>query len=252
MIFLEARMRRITKLAPLAVAVPIALSFFSVGTAWADGSASANLEPVEPNTSQGSGTAMVQVGGDQIEFSLAASGLADGPHAAHIHFGADARHECPNAAEDTDGDDRLSTSEGQPAYGPIVVSLTRTGDTSPDSGLAVDRFASGTEIEYMRGGVTVEPEVATAIEQGEAVVVVHGVAYTDARAEAMSDLDPSLPASATDPALCGALSAAPSGGAATGAGGTAPTDDALLIGLGGTALVVAAGTGLFAARRARG
>ncbi len=99
---------------------------------------------------------MVKVTGASLDFTLAASDLADGPHAAHIHFGADARHECPTAAEDADGDGRLSTTEGGGAYGPVVVSLTRTGDTSPASVLAVDRFAAGTSISYMRGGVAGE------------------------------------------------------------------------------------------------
>ncbi len=89
-------MRRITKLAPLAIALPLALPFVGAGTAWADGSANANLRPVVVNGSDGSGTAMVTVTGSKIEFSLAASGLVEGPHAAHIHFGADARHECPS------------------------------------------------------------------------------------------------------------------------------------------------------------
>ncbi|MDP9436413.1 MAG: CHRD domain-containing protein, partial [Actinomycetota bacterium] len=216
-------MARSTRLAPLVLALPLVLPFAGVGAAWADGSANANLSPVPLNGSQGSGTAMVTVEGTSIDFTLAASGLADGPHAAHIHFGADARHECPTAADETDGDDRLSTTEGGPAYGPVVVSLTRTGDTSPKSTLAVERFASGSEIEYMRGGVEVEQGVADAVEQGQAVVVVHGVAYEGARAQAKSDLNPALPAAATDPAVCGVLSSAPSGGAATGAGGTAAT-----------------------------
>jgi hypothetical protein len=103
------------------------------------------------------------------------------PHAAHIHFGADARHECPTATDDADADARLSTTEGGPAYGPIVVSLTKTGDTSPESGLAVDRFAAGAGFQYMRGDVAVAPEIATAIESGQGVVVVHGVAYEAAR-----------------------------------------------------------------------
>lgn len=245
-------MRRITKLAPLVIALPLALPIVGAGTAWADGSANANLRPVPVNGSDGSGTGMVTVRGNQIEFSLAASGLAEGPHPAHIHFGEDARHECPTAAEETDGDNRLSTTEGAPAYGPVRVSLTKTGDTSPKSGVALDRFESGTEIDYMRGGVRVSSGVASAIEQGQAVVVVHGVKYTGKRAKAKSDLKASLPASATDPAICGVLSAAPSGGADTGAGGTAATQDAALVGLGGFALIVAAGTGTLVARRVRG
>jgi hypothetical protein len=236
----------------LALALPLALPVLGAGTAWAETSTNANLQPVPLNGSAGSGTAMVSVDGTTIEFSLAASGLADGPHAAHIHFGEDARHECPRADEDADGDNRISTSDGQPAYGPIAVSLTRSGDTSDESGLAVDRFASGTSFQYMRGDVTVGMGVARAIEEGQGVVVIHGVAYDDERAEAMSDLDPSLPASATDPALCGVLNASPAGGVATGAGGAADTGSAALL-LGGAVMVVAAaGFGTAAARRARG
>lgn len=244
-------MSRLSRFAPLALALPLALPLMGAGTAWADGSATANLTPVAVNGSNGSGTAMVKVTGNTIDFTLAASGLADGPHAAHIHFSAEARHECPNASEDANKDGRLSTTEGGAAYGAIVVSLTKTGDTSAKSGLAVDRFASGPSIQYMRGGVTVAPEVAAAIQHGQGVVVVHGVTYTGPNAQAKSDLDPSLPASATDPAICGKLSAAPSGGAATGAGGTAPTQDLALIGLGAVALVGAAGAGTVVARRAR-
>lgn len=244
-------MRR-TALVPLALALPVAaLPFLAASPAVADGAANANLTPVVANGSSGSGTAMVKVTGGTIDFTLAASDLADGPHAAHIHFGADARHECPVAADDADGDSRLSTSEGGPAYGPIVVSLTREGDTSPESGLAVDRFAAGTEIQYMRGGVTVDPTVATAIESGEAVVVVHGVAYEGAKADVPSDLDPALPASATDPAICGVLQAAPVGGADTGLGGAAASSNATLIGLGGAALVAGVGAAAVAARRTR-
>jgi hypothetical protein len=244
-------MRR-TVLAPLALALPlVALPFVAVGSAAADGAANANLAPVAPNTESGEGTAMVKISGGTLDFTLAASDLAEGPHAAHIHFGADARHECPNPDEDADGDGRLSTTEGGAAYGPIVVSLTRSGDTGAASGLAVDRFASGTEISYMRGGVAVEPGVATAIESGQAVVVVHGVAYEGERAAAKSDLDPALPASATDPAICGVLTAAPAGGAATGGGGAAPSSTAVVLGLGGAALVAAAGAAAVATRRPR-
>jgi len=243
-------MRR-TILAPLVLALPVVLPLLAAGPAVAAGAANANLSPVPLNGSNGSGTAMVQVDGGTIDFTLAASGLADGPHAAHIHFGAEARHECPTAAEDADGNGRLSTSEGAPAYGPVAVSLTRSGDTSAESVLAVDRFAAGTDIQYTRGGVTVDPGLATAIESGQGVVVVHGVAYEGERANAKSDLDPALPASATDPAVCGVLAAAPAGGAATGLGGTAPSSTTALLGLGGAALVAGAGAAAVAARRVR-
>lgn len=230
----------------------------SVGPAFAaDGSVNANLKPNPGSEVTGSGTAMVKVTGTTINVTMAATGLLpDQPHAAHIHFGADARHECPVIGDDTNKDGHLNTTEGAPAYGPIVVSLTKSGDTSPASGLAVDRFdtAPGGKIMYERGSITVTPEVATAITAGQAVVVIHGVDYNkDGKysGDVKSDLDPTLPTEATDPALCGALKAAPAGGMATGEGGAAGGANAGMIALGATALVAAAGTGGLAARRRR-
>jgi len=230
----------------------------SVGPAFAaDGSVNANLKPNPGSEVTGSGTAMVKVTGTTINVTMAATGLLpDQPHAAHIHFGADARHECPVIGDDTNKDGHLNTTEGAPAYGPIVVSLTKSGDTSPASGLAVDRFdtAPGGKIMYERGSITVTPEVATAITAGQAVVVIHGVDYNkDGKysGDVKSDLDPTLPTEATDPALCGALKAAPAGGMATGEGGAAGGSNAGMIALGATALVAAAGTGGLAARRRR-
>ena len=245
--------------AGLAAAAAMALS---VGPAFAaNGFVSANLKPVAGNGVQGSGTAMVEVQGNKITVTMAANGLLpDNPHAAHIHFGAAARHECPVLADDKNGDGHLNTTEGGPAYGDIVVSLTKTGDTSPKSGLAIDRFdtAPGGKLTYQRGSIKVSNDVAKAITAGESVVVIHGVDYnSDGKysGDAKSDLDPKLPTEATDPALCGALRVAPAGGMHTGGGTSADTlktgsNDAMLL-IGGGALLAAAGSGAFAARRAR-
>lgn len=251
-------MRRTTTLAASAIAGVALSPFIGVGAAVAaEGDAMANLQPTALNGVSASGTAMVAVNGNRIDVTMAASGLlADNPHAAHIHFGADATHECPTAAADEDGSGTLNTTEGGPSYGPVVVSLTKTGDTSPDSTLAVDRFdtAPGGELTYERGSITVEPEVATAIADGQAVIVVHGVDYNDNGkydGKAKSDLDPSLPTEATDPAICGVLASVPAGGADTGIGGAAGDPNAALIALGGGLVLAAAGSGAFAARRAR-
>lgn len=135
--------------------------------------------------------------------------LAPGlPHAQHIHFGAKARNECPVAADA--GDDRqLTTSDGAPAYGPVVTSLTTRGDTSPDSVLAVDRFPAVQRLDYDRRITFDSRRVARAVRSGRGVVVIHGVDYNgngeyDFGAGA-SELDPNLPAEATDPAVCGVL-----------------------------------------------
>jgi hypothetical protein len=246
------------KLSSLAVATLAVSPFLGIGAAVAaDGDTMAQLQPVALNGVPASGTAMVSVSGTTIDVEMAATGLlADNPHAAHIHYGTDARHECPSASDDADGGGTLNTTEGGPAYGEIVVSLTKTGDTSPESGLAVDRFdtAPGGNLSYERGSITVSEDTAGDILDGESVVVVHGVDHNGNGkydGEAKSELDPALPTEATDPAICGVLVSAPAGGAGTGFGGTSSSDNAGLIALGGGLLLAAAGTGAFAARRTR-
>lgn len=248
-------MRTTHKLATAAIGAAVLLPFGMSSAFAADGDVNANLAPVALNGVEGSGTAMVKVSGTTITVTMAASGLlADAPHAAHIHFGAEARNECPAAADDMGNDGTLNTSDGGPAYGGIVVSLTKTGDTSPESGLAVDRFdtAPGGAIAYERGSIEVSPEVAQAIVDGKSVVVVHGVDHDDSGAydgTVMSDLDPSLPTEATDPALCGVLNAAPTGGMATGAGGAAIGADPTMLALGGGLVLAAVGAATFVVRR---
>ena len=219
----------------------------------ADGSAQGTLAPVVLNGVNGGGTAMATVSGTTLTVEMQANGLlADSPHAAHIHFGAEARNECPAAADDTNGDTgTINTTDGGPAYGGIVVSLTKTGDTSPASGLAVDRFdtAPGGNLSYQRGSIEVSPAVADAIVAGKSVVVIHGVDHNESGTydgATMSDLDPSLPSEATDPALCAVLASSqmatmPAGGAQTGSGSTAGTENAGLLAAGGIALLVGAG-----------
>jgi hypothetical protein len=251
-------MRTTTKLATVALGSAALLPFIGAGIAQAaDGNTMATLRPVALNGVKANGTAMVTVTGNRIDVTMAASGLLpDNPHAAHIHFGADARHECPTASDDKSGDGTLNTTEGGPAYGPIVVSLTKSGDTSPKSGLAVDRFdtAPGGKISYERGSINVSSDVAQAIADGKAVVVVHGVDHNnDGKYDGntKSDLDPSLPTEATDPAICGVLAAAPAGGMDTGAGGTSTPNNEGMLALGGGLLLAAAGTGAFTVRKAR-
>jgi hypothetical protein len=262
-------MRSITRAAVAAPVLGLAALVASAGpAAAADGSAQVRLSPVPVNGVDATGQGMVEISGTTLSFTLAAQGLlADAPHAAHIHFGADARHECPTAADnngepndgETNEDQHLTTTEGGPAYGEIVVSLTTTGDTSPDSGLAVDRMPTGDDFDYSRGDVQVSAEVAQAILAGQAVVVVHGVDYDgdgtySAGERGPSDLDPALPGEATDPALCGVLTASqmdsmPQGGVEAGNGSTSGVENAGLIGVG--ALATLGGVALIARRRFR-
>ncbi|MCY7364671.1 MAG: hypothetical protein LH469_05075 [Frankiaceae bacterium] len=193
----------------------------------ADKTVSLQASLSELNFSGASGSATATVKNQKIEnISISATGLApDAAHAIHIHFGEKARHECPTMGRDakssrSDGTSRLSTADGLKAYGPIVVSLTTTGDTTPASGLALNRFptSKGGGLSYNRSkieftdvaGVGTAKSIADGVRAGEGVLVVHGNDYNkngayDFEAAGKSELDPSLPAEGTDPTACGVL-----------------------------------------------
>ena len=186
------------------------------------------------NRSGARGTATATVTGTTIDsFTLTARGLTpDGPHAAHIHYGETAENECPTMGDAserrTDGSRRLSTLDGVPSYGPIVVSLTTdTGGTTPADALNLQTapMSKGGFLSYSRKdieftdvagtgygatGTGTAAQIAEAIRAGEGVVVVHGVDYNrngmyDFDSAGASDLTADLPAEGTDPALCGVL-----------------------------------------------
>ena len=184
----------------------------------------ANL--TELNNSGASGTASAAIRNQLIRrIEVHADGLSpDAPHAQHIHYGDDARNECPTLfQDDANNNGKLSTVEGLPAYGPIVVSLTTRGGTKPRSALAVSRFPvsddgsydySRTRIPFSRvsgtgytGGGGTPKQIADSVRHGEGVVVIHGVDYNNNGVYdgPPSELDPSLPREATDPAACGVL-----------------------------------------------
>jgi hypothetical protein len=159
------------------------------------------------------GRGTITVDGRKLRVTYDARKLAPGlPHAAHIHYGPQARHECPTVAVDRNHDFRLNVAEGAPRYGPVAKSLTTRGDTSPASIVAVGRFptaAPNGRLHYARL-ITAKRVVARAIRRGEGVLVVHGVDYNqngryDFKSAGKSELDPKLPAEATDPAACGVL-----------------------------------------------
>ncbi len=164
------------------------------------------------NNSGVKGTAYANVQGTKVKVGFKAKHLSPNlPHAAHIHYGEQAAHECPTYKDDANHDFRVNVAEGLPKYGPIAISLTTKGDTSPESGLAVDRFSTAPKgtIKYHRT-VKTSKAVAKAIRNGEGVLVVHGIDYNnngkyDFEGAGKSDLNPALPEEATAPAACGVL-----------------------------------------------
>lgn len=213
------------------------------------------------NNSGTTGDATVQVDGNEATVTMHVQGAAetfmDGPfpHAQHIHIGA--QGVCPPPEADMNGDGAVNVAEGHDYYGMIASSLTTEGDTGADSGLAVDRFPGGSEYTYERT-LQVDDATKQAIEDGTAVVVVHGVDPMNLSEQAqneMSELDPSLPLAATLPAACGTLTATqmdgmPAGGAETGvAQGTDDTAAIVGVSAGAAGLVALGGGALYLRRR---
>ncbi len=164
------------------------------------------------NDSGDRGTARIQVKGDQVTVRLRTYGASPNlPHAQHLHIGGD-RHVCPTLGnDDADHDGFISSVEGTPSYGPVRISLTTSGDMSPGSGLAVDRFpvanANGM-VDYQRTFTL--PAGVSAADIENAVIVQHGISelFNDPAkydGDKRSTLDASLPFEATVPASCGKL-----------------------------------------------
>lgn len=171
----------------------------------------------ELNDSGVESTAWLTLDGNELTVQIQSSGLlADAPHAQHIHIGGS--NQCPDPdMEGTGFEGAIRTTDAIDSYGAVQVSLTQDGDTSPDSALAVDRYPVGDEA-YSRT-FTVSDEVAASLRNGEGSVVLHGVDHNGNGTydgEQMSDLDPTLPSEATDPAACGELNVDSMGSLPTG------------------------------------
>lgn len=247
---------RKTRFAPLAIAAIVGLPLAFAGPAAADHEQDLMAELTQLNDSGASGTAYAGVSGTEVTISLETSGLlADAPHAQHIHIGG--TNTCPDPNMEGNGfEGAIQTTDAAGSYGGVQVSLTKEpGETGPDAALDVPNFPVG-DSTYSRT-IEVSQEVADQIAAGDGVVVVHGVDHNgngtyDGDIE--SDLDPSLPSEATDPAACGELNAAqmdmPEGGVDTGGGSTAGMEYAGVAAFG--ALALGAGVVGVAATRRRG
>ncbi len=183
----------------------------SRGNAAVGAGPTARLNPVPTNHVSGSGTATVRLEGDVAKITVTTNGLDENEalvHPMHIHAGG--KGECPpaSAARPLNGHLAISTDDGLLYYGDAVTALTTSGDTSPSSILALKRFPSGGDIRYSRT-ITLPASVVAYIHRNNAVVVVHGTDYDHSGSYSgvleRSELNRSLPATETAPALCGVL-----------------------------------------------
>ncbi len=133
--------------------------------------------PAADNGSNVTGTSQFTLRGRNLTVSLVADGLDALPHAMHIH-GKDAGELafCPGAdrRDDLVDDGLIETVEGLSDYGGIQVSLTRSGDTSPASGLELDRFATANVFGVLRYERTIKLQREVARDLNEKHVVIHG------------------------------------------------------------------------------
>lgn len=135
-------------------------------------------DPAADGGSNASGRAKLALSGQTLRVSLKAAGVSPGlPHAAHIHG---KNHPelalCPGADRRAGGvsDALIETADGLADYGPILVSFTTSGDTSPMSGLALGRMpvARGNgKLAYQRS-IDVPAEVRDHLDEKH--IVVHG------------------------------------------------------------------------------
>ncbi|AKU18379.1 hypothetical protein [Luteipulveratus mongoliensis] len=257
---------RTTMKAALAVPATCALIFVGAGGAMASGlhadddaTYTMKLTDTMGNKSGSSSTAKVTVEGDKLSVEINGKGFTpNSPHAQHFHgsFSENKNFTCPTSAADKDGDGQVNTEEGLPMYGDIMISLTTTGDTSPKSGLAIDRMPTADaegNLSYTR---TIDLPAGAGAKLKNLHIVQHGL---DANGNGKYDLDAlgestfakslgasGVPEEATNPATCGTISgaavgAAPTGGVDTGDGTTGGVEAMGTLGLGALALTGAGG-----------
>lgn len=253
-------MRSMTKKALLALPAAAGLALVPALPAAASSSVeSYEISMEELSASGASGTAILTLDGNQLTVQIELDGLApELVHVQHIHGDTTNSMDfmCPDQSADANGDGIVSTDEGLPDYGDIHISMTTEGDTTPASGLAVDRMPVADADGHVTYERTIEVDDATAAVVQNLHLVSHGIDVDGSGAYdgPMSVFAPDLPLEAEAPNSCGMVTGSvvgevPGGGVETGAGTTQGTENAALLGIGGAALLAAAGIGVAVSRR---
>lgn len=220
------------------------------------------------NDSGSSSTAKLTVDGDSLKISIKGEGFTpNSPHAQHFHgsFTESKKFTCPDSSSDKDGDGQVNTEEGLPQYGDIVISLTTKGDTSPKSGLALERMPTADADGNLSYSRTFDLPAGAGAKLKNLHVVQHGL---DANGNDKYDLEGlgestfakslgvnGVPEEGTNPATCGTVVGAstgemPSGGVDTGEGSTNGVEAAGTFGLAGAAFAAAGGMLIYRRRLA--
>ena len=143
----------------------------------------ARLDPVphSPRADSGSNVTgnarLVEVDG-RLKVEVRARGLSPMlPHLMHIHGVLKAENECPGPDARSGGirPRLIETVDGLPDYGPIVVTFSRRGDTSPEAALNLATAPKANEngrLSYQRVLMDVPDEVLDELD--DLHIVIHG------------------------------------------------------------------------------
>lgn len=244
-----------------ALALPGTALMILVGAAGAQAADNYDMKLTDTmgNDSGSSSTAQLSIDGDSLKIAIQGKGFTpNSPHAQHFHgsFTDSKKFTCPDSSADKDGDGQVNTEEGLPAYGDVILSLTTTGDTSPKSGLAVDRMPTADKDGNLSYSRTIELPAGAGAKLKNLHIVQHGLDANDNGKYDLEALGEStfakslgvngLPEEATNPAACGTVTGAsignmPSGGVDTGDGSTNGIEAAGTFGLAGAAFAAAGG-----------
>lgn len=126
----------------------------------------------------------------------------------HIHGVIGAQNDCPSGKIfDINKDKFIDTAEGQPAYGPILVTFSTTDSTSAAAGLNLSTAVvadDGGNIDYTR---TFKIPSDVANDLGDLHVVIHGADLDKSGAYdgVVGSLGAGIPLEAELPVSCGAI-----------------------------------------------
>lgn len=164
-----------------------------------------------PNSQATGNTRIKSLPNGKVQVTVEVDGLAPFlPHAMHLHGidGTPMDQGCPHGDADTDHDGLTNVLEGLPFYGGILTSLTTTGDMTPSSALALDRFPVADASGHLSYSRTFENAAALA-NAGTVQVVVHGLDLNGNGVydfeSGPSELGAQFPLEATLPAVCGGI-----------------------------------------------
>ncbi len=208
---MRSRFKRSIATLLIATAAVAMIAMPALGAARIDFFAALAPVPHDSNVDSGShvtGNASIEyIRGTTYRVTVTASGLSPNlPHLAHIHGVVKAQNECPDASA-AGADGLIDTLDGLPAYGPILVTFSTSGDTSAGAGLTLGTapIADGNGNLFYQREITIKGNVAANL--ADLHVVIHGEDLNEFGGYdgQPSTLAPGVPLEAELPVACGTI-----------------------------------------------